>query len=88
MGTLPKAYERDNLERAWRWIRSNSDAAFKSYFRAAYSRYALADAVLLDDLQDRLERGGICSRPCFCGHSSVPMDFAEQFSRDSLTYGG
>ena len=30
----------------------------------------------------------ICSRPCFCGHSSVPMDFAGQFSRDSLTYGG
>ncbi|MDQ2711134.1 MAG: RNA-directed DNA polymerase [Acidobacteriota bacterium] len=57
MKTLARAYDRENLERAWRWTRSNSDAAYKGYFRTAYSRYALADSVLLDDLQDRLQRG-------------------------------
>ena len=57
MSTLAKVYERENLERAWRWIRSNSDAAYKAHFRSAYSRYALADTVLLNDLQERLQLG-------------------------------
>src|SRR5262249_32897842 len=46
-----------NLARAWRWIRSNPDAAYKSFFRALYSNYATADSALLDDLRDRLQRG-------------------------------
>jgi ferredoxin-NADP reductase len=29
----------------------------------------------------------ICSRPCFCGSSSILTDFAGQSSRNSLTYG-
>jgi Reverse transcriptase (RNA-dependent DNA polymerase) len=56
-GTLAKVYDRENIERAWRWPRSNSDGSYKGYFRNAYSRYALADSALLDDLQDRLQRG-------------------------------
>src|SRR5439155_16593208 len=44
-------------ERAWRWVRSNPDATYKNYFREAYSRFALADEPLLDDLHGRLKRG-------------------------------
>jgi len=57
MATLNEAFRRMNLERAWRWIKSNPDASYKSYCGRAYSRYALADASLLDELQNRLTRG-------------------------------
>lgn len=54
MGQLNKAFETLNLERAWRWIRSNPDSEYKSYFRAEYSQFALADAALIADLRRRL----------------------------------
>jgi len=57
MNTLEEAFDRPNLERAWRWIKSNPDAGYKNYCRCAYSRYALADAALLDQLENRLSRG-------------------------------
>ncbi|MEX2048514.1 MAG: reverse transcriptase domain-containing protein [Gemmatimonadota bacterium] len=47
----------DNLQRAWRWIRSHSEAAYKSYCRPLYQQYAVAEDALLDDLGDRLRRG-------------------------------
>lgn len=47
----------DNLTRAWRWIRSNPDATYKSYFRDLYSAYAVADDALLQHLGDRIKRG-------------------------------
>ena len=46
-----------NLHRAWRWIRSNPDALYKSYCRELYSAFAVADDILLKDLQNRLRRG-------------------------------
>ena len=46
-----------NVYRAWRWLRSNSDAAFKSYFRNLYGIYAVAEDRLLPNLQARLRRG-------------------------------
>ena len=49
-------YKIDNLARAWRWIRSNADASYKSYYRNLYSNYAIADSALLADLRDRLRR--------------------------------
>ncbi len=57
MGLLKDAYDPANLDRAWRWIRSNPDSEYKSYFRTAYSQFALADFALLADLQKRLKRG-------------------------------
>ncbi len=57
MSLLKDAYDPKNLERAWRWIRSNPDSEFKSYFRSAYAQFALADLALLDDLRKRLKRG-------------------------------
>src|ERR1700688_3084081 len=44
MTTLTEAHRRENLERAWGWIKSNPDASYKNYCGHAYSRYALADA--------------------------------------------
>jgi hypothetical protein len=49
--------ELGNLYRAWRWLRSNPDAAFKSYFRNIYGIYAVAEDRLLKDMQRRLRRG-------------------------------
>lgn len=46
-----------NLRRAWRWIRSNPDAAFKSYFRDLYQNFAIAEDAQLENLSDRLQRG-------------------------------
>lgn len=57
MSTIQDLTSRDNIYRAWRWIRSNPDAAYKSYFRDSYTVYAVADDVLLADLRDRLRRG-------------------------------
>jgi Reverse transcriptase (RNA-dependent DNA polymerase) len=57
MTTLTQAYRRDNLERAWGWIKSNPDAKYKNYCGQPYSRYALADASLLDELKEELDRG-------------------------------
>jgi Reverse transcriptase (RNA-dependent DNA polymerase) len=57
VGLLKDAYDLANLDRAWRWIRSNPDSEYKSYFRKAYSQFALVDFALLPDLQKRLKRG-------------------------------
>ncbi len=57
MSTLANVYDTENIERAWKWVRSNPDATFKAHFRNAYTRYALGDTVLLADLQNRLQRG-------------------------------
>ena len=57
MADLDKLRRPDNLHRAWRWIRSNADATFKSYFRPLYQNYAVAEDLLLKDLADRLQRG-------------------------------
>ena len=46
-----------NIHRAWRWIRSNPDSQYKSYFRDIYSAWSTASDDLLVDVGDRLERG-------------------------------
>ena len=56
MAHLDQLRQSENLARAWRWIRSNPDAAYKSHFRPLYQRYAVAEQALLDDLADRLKR--------------------------------
>lgn len=57
MADLDELRDPENLRRAWRWIRSNPDASYKSYFRPLYQRFAIAEDALLDDLADRLRRG-------------------------------
>lgn len=47
----------ENFQRAWRWIKSNPDAGYKSYFRNLYRIYSIADNALLDDLRGRVKRG-------------------------------
>lgn len=56
MADLDQLRHPDNLRRAWRWIQSNADAAYKSYFRPLYQHFAVAEEALLDDLVDRLKR--------------------------------
>ena len=56
MSDLSKLRSDDNLRRAWRWIRSNPDASYKSYFRPLYQHFAVAEDALLGDLADRLKR--------------------------------
>lgn len=54
---FPKTAARlENLQRAWQWIRSNPDRAYKAHFRELYSAYATADAALLKHLKNRLDR--------------------------------
>ena len=57
MADLDQLRHIDNLRSAWRWLRSNADASYKSYFRSLYQRFAIAEETLLDDLADRLKRG-------------------------------
>jgi hypothetical protein len=57
VSAITEFYERRNLERAWRWIRSNPDAGYKRFSGPQYSRFAVADDLIIDDLQDRLRRG-------------------------------
>ena len=57
MSTFDDLVTFQNIQPAWRWVRSNPDAAYESYFRDSYTHYAVADESLLRDLQDRLRRG-------------------------------
>ena len=69
MSDLDQLRRPENLQRAWRWIRSNPDAAYKSYFRPLYQRFAIAEDALIDDLSERLRRGIYEPEPaCKCFH--------------------
>lgn len=57
MSDLNRAWQIENLRRAWRWIRSNPDRTYKGYFRQLYAAYATADEALLSNLRNRLMRG-------------------------------
>lgn len=52
-----RMYAKDNLARAWRWILSNPDYRYKSYFREAYSAYNLAADENIKYLRYRLKNG-------------------------------
>ncbi len=56
MADLDRLRSIDNLKIAWRWIQSNPDANYKSYFRHLYRNYSAAEDALLEDLSDRLRR--------------------------------
>ena len=56
MSDLSQLRHLDNLRRAWRWLQSNPDAAYKSYFRLFYQRFSIAEEALLNDLAERLRR--------------------------------
>jgi hypothetical protein len=53
---LKELHDPDNLARAWRWIRSNSDAMYKGHFREQYAAYSIADEANLKDLAARLKK--------------------------------
>ena len=42
MSDLEKVFDLKNLRRAYRWIMSNTDAQYKSYFRDSYDAFAIA----------------------------------------------
>ena len=42
MSGLEKVFDLKNLRRAYRWIMSNTDAQYKSYFRDSYDAFAIA----------------------------------------------
>ena len=54
---LRQAFKRDNLLRAWRWLNTNPDASYKSYFRHIYRSFAIAADQNIDDLRRRLANG-------------------------------
>jgi Reverse transcriptase (RNA-dependent DNA polymerase) len=57
MSDLARVREISNLQRAWRWVKSNPDAAYKRYCRGLYTAYAVAEERSLIDLRERLRRG-------------------------------
>lgn len=54
---LKDAFTLDNLQRAWRWTRTNPEAMFKNYFRHIYRAYSLSAEDNLVDLRERLIKG-------------------------------
>lgn len=56
MTAMSEFFDRQNLERAWRWIRSNPDHNYKRHCGELYTRFALADDLLIDELRQRLQR--------------------------------
>ena len=52
---LKRAFSIDNLQRAWRWTRTNPDAQYKSYFRHIYRAYSLAIDKNLENLNKQLK---------------------------------
>lgn len=57
MSDLTRVHDIDNLQRAWRWVKSNPEAAYKRYCRGLYTAYAVAEERSLEDLRERLRRG-------------------------------
>jgi len=57
MADLDQLRTLENLRRAWRWIKSNPDATYKSYFRPLYQQFAVAEEALLNDISESLKRG-------------------------------
>lgn len=55
--TLKEVTELGNLERAWRWIRSNPDRQYKKYFRESYSNYSLIESLVLKDIAKKIDAG-------------------------------
>src|SRR5262245_12634490 len=56
MPSFSQIYEPENLRRAYRWMLSNPDAFYKSYFRDAYADYALSSQLNLRFLQRQLKQ--------------------------------
>jgi hypothetical protein len=56
MADLRVLRNRENLNRAWLWVRSNPNAQYKSYFRNLYVHFAASEDLLLKDLAERLKR--------------------------------
>src|ERR1700676_1952683 len=56
MPSVAAVWAPETLRRAWGWVRSNPDRAYKSYFREHYSSYASVEDELLDSLAGRLRR--------------------------------
>jgi len=52
--SLKMAFKMENLLRAWQWMRTNSDALFKNYFRYIYRAYSLSAEANLENLRRRL----------------------------------
>ena len=57
MAGMAQLCKSDNFTRAWRWIRSNADANYKSHFRKLYGIYATADEELLEYLRNNVSTG-------------------------------
>jgi retron-type reverse transcriptase len=54
--TINEVFDKKNIERAWRWIKSNPDPRYKGYFRELYSDYALIENYVIDDLSNRIQK--------------------------------
>ena len=61
--SLRQAFSEGNLERAWRWTRTNPDAQFKDYFRDIYTAYEVAAKKNLGLLRDALTSDTYQPRP-------------------------
>ena len=60
MTDLDKVFDLTNLRRSYRWIMSNPDAQYKSYFRDSYDAFAIASDTHLkwirqEGLKDRYQ---------------------------------
>ncbi|MEM4726618.1 MAG: RNA-directed DNA polymerase [Nitrososphaerales archaeon] len=70
MNDLVAAFEYENLRRAWRWIKTDSNALYKSYCRHIYKAYALSEEDNLHDLAQRLAKGTF--RPSYAIKFYIP----------------
>ncbi len=52
---LEEAIKKDNLNRAWRWIKSNPDRRYKKYFRDFYASYSLIEDFVVDDIYKKIK---------------------------------
>ena len=90
MSDLQQAYELDNLRRAWRWIKSNPEANYKTYCRSLYTAYAVADEDAITDLREALRRGlyqpSHCSKVFFPKASGILRPYSILTVQDQIVY--
>ncbi|MFZ2038933.1 MAG: RNA-directed DNA polymerase [Minisyncoccia bacterium] len=54
--TINEVLDRRNIQRAWRWIKSNPDRRYKGYFRDLYSNYLLIEDYIIKDLSEQIQK--------------------------------
>lgn len=87
---IEEVYARENLERAWLWLKSNSDRMFKQHFRNSYRNYETIKDTFLNTIALELEQNTYTPSPAckifFPKPSGILRPYSLLTVKDQLVY--